>query len=170
MLKSLRVACFGFVPSFFAFGKSRCETAHAVLHFGTGKSKLQLSGFSRIGFLQVSPYLFGKGRIDSFTVIRIASWWCRLFSWEFAIKISNLETTDLHMLTHASLRTQESNFGSKYVKYFKIIWQTSGHRKVMFMEGEFTRTYMYVKPQEKIPDDYLRYGSLHDSKRLGTRI
>ena len=50
------------------------------------------------------------------------------------------------MLTHASLRTQENNFGSKY---FKIILQTSGHRKVMFMGGEFTRTYMYVKPQEK---------------------
>jgi hypothetical protein len=50
------------------------------------------------------------------------------------------------MLTHSSLRTQENNFGSKY---FKIILQTSGHRKVMFMGGEFTRTYMYVKPQEK---------------------
>ena len=56
-------------------------------------------------------------------------------------------------------------------KYFKIILQTSSHRKVMFMGGEFTRTYMYVKPQEKMPHDYLRgYGSLHDSKRLGTRI
>ena len=41
----------------------------------------------------------------------------------------------------------------------------------MFMGGEFTGTYMYVKPQEKMPHDYLRgYGSLHDSKRLGTRI
>jgi hypothetical protein len=60
--------------AFFAFGNSRRETAHAVLHFGTGKSELQLSGFSRIGFLQVSPYLFGKGRIDSFTtVIRCSS-------------------------------------------------------------------------------------------------
>ena len=33
-------------------------------------------------------------------------------------------------------------------KYFKIILQTSGHRKVMFMGGEFTGTF-YVKPQEK---------------------
>ena len=41
----------------------------------------------------------------------------------------------------------------------------------MFMGGEFTGTYMYVKPQENMPHDYLRgYGSLHDSKRLGTRI
>jgi hypothetical protein len=56
-------------------------------------------------------------------------------------------------------------------KYFKIILQTSGHRKVMFMGGEFTRTYMYAKPQEKMLHDYLKgYGSLHDSKRVGTRI
>ena len=56
-------------------------------------------------------------------------------------------------------------------KYFKIILQTSGHRKVMFMGGQFTRTYMYVKPQEKMSNGYLRgYGSLHDSQRLGTRI
>jgi hypothetical protein len=34
-------------------------------------------------------------------------------------------------------------------KYFMIILQTTGHRKVMFMGGEFTGTYMYVKPQEK---------------------
>jgi len=34
-------------------------------------------------------------------------------------KINNLEITDLHMLTHASLRTQENNFGSKYVKIFQ---------------------------------------------------
>ena len=78
---------------------------------------------------------------------KITIWWCRLFSWEFTIKINNLEITDLHMLTHASLRTQENNFGSKYVKIF--ILQTSGHRKVMFKGGEFTRTYIYIKPQEK---------------------
>jgi hypothetical protein len=56
-------------------------------------------------------------------------------------------------------------------KYFKLILQTSGHRKVMFMGGEFTGTYMYVKPQEKMSHDYLRgYGSVHDSKRLGARM
>ena len=68
-------------------------------------------------------------------------------------QINNLEITDLIRFAHAnpaSLRTQENNFGSKICqKYFKIILQTSGHRKVMFMGGEFTGTYMYVKPQEK---------------------
>ena len=41
----------------------------------------------------------------------------------------------------------------------------------MFMGGEFTGTYMYVKPQEKMSHDYLRgYGSVHDSKKLGARM
>ena len=51
--------------------------------------------------------------------VYIPIWWCRLFSWESTIKINNLEITDLHMLTYASLRTQENNFGSKYVKIFQ---------------------------------------------------
>ena len=63
-----------------------------------------------------------------------------------------LKIPDLIRFAHANpvcLRTQENNFGSKYVENFKIILETSGHRKVMFMGGEFTGTYMYVKPQEK---------------------
>ena len=77
---------------------------------------------------------------------KILIWWCRLFSWELTIKINNFEITDLHMLIHASVRTQENNFGSKL---FSCGVQTSGHRKIIFMGGEFTRTYLYVKPQEK---------------------
>ena len=47
----------------------------------------------------------------------------------------------------------------------------SGNKRIIFMGRAFTRTYMYVKPQEKMSHDCLRvYGSLHDFKRLGTRI
>ena len=35
------------------------------------------------------------------------------FFWEFTIQINNFEVADLHMLIHASVRTQENNFGSK---------------------------------------------------------
>ena len=100
---------------------------------------------------------------------KILIWWCRLFSWELTIKINNFEITDLHMLIHASVRTQENNFGSKL---FSCGVQTSGHRKIIFMGGEFTRTYLYVKPQEKKSHDYLRgYGSLHDfAKKVQTHM
>jgi hypothetical protein len=37
----------------------------------------------------------------------------------------------------------------------------SGNRKTIFMRREFTRTYMHVKPQEKMVHDCLRgHGSL----------
>ena len=55
----------------------------------------------------------------------IPIWWCRLFSWESTIKINNLEITDLIRFAHAnpaSLRTQENNFGSKYVKHISRLF------------------------------------------------
>ena len=66
---------------------------------------------------------------------------------------NNLEITDLIRFAHAK-PCVPSNPGKQFWfkicrKHFKIILETSGHRKVMFMGGEFTGTYMYVKPQEK---------------------
>jgi hypothetical protein len=57
-------------------------------------------------------------------------------------------------------------------KLFSRGVQTSGHRKIIFMGGEFTRTYLYVKPEEKIAHDFLRgYGSLHDfAKKMQTHM
>ena len=75
--------------------------------------------------------------------------------------------SDLHIQNPASLRTQENNFGSKYVKNISRFLQTSGHRKVMFMGGSSLEHICTSNPRKKMPHDYLRgYGSLHDSKRL----
>jgi len=62
--------------------------------------------------------------------------------------MNNFEIADLHMLIHASVRTQENNFGSTYLILFSCALQMSADRKIIFMGGEFTRTYMYVKHQE----------------------
>ena len=45
------------------------------------------------------------------------------------------------MLTHASLRTQESNFGSKFQDYFANVRPQESN----VHGGEFTGTYMYVE-------------------------
>ena len=56
-------------------------------------------------------------------------------------------------------------------KLFSFGVQMSGNRKIISMGCDFTRTYIYVKPQEKITHDRLRgYGSVHDFTHLETRI
>ena len=67
-------------------------------------------------------------------------------------QINNLEITDLIRFAHAnpaSLRTQENNFGSKYVKIFQDYFANVRPQESNVHGGEFTGTYMYVKPQEK---------------------
>ena len=54
-----------------------------------------------------------------------------------------------YMLTLCAFEPRKTILVQNMSKIFKIILETSGHRKVMFMGGEFTGTYMYVKPQEK---------------------
>ena len=100
---------------------------------------------------------------------KILIWWCRLFSWEFTIKINNFEITDLHMLIHASVRTQENNFVSKL---FSCGVQTSGHRKIIFMGGSSLEHICTSNPRKKMSHDYLRgYGSLHDfAKKVQTHM
>ena len=86
---------------------------------GTPGRRLTSSLGHHGGKLKMLSKNISRGWDFLFKHIKTPYWWCRLFSWESTIKINNLEITNLHMLTHASLRTQENNFGSKYVKIFQ---------------------------------------------------
>ena len=90
-------------------------------------------------------------------------------------QINNLEITDLIRFAHAnpaSLRTQENNFGSKYVKIFQDYFANVRPQESNVHGGGSSLEHICTSnPRKKMPHDYLRgYGSLHDSKRLGTRI
>ena len=76
-----------------------------------------------------------------------------------------------YMLTLCAFEPRKTILVQNMSKIFKIILETSGHRKVMFMGGSSLEHICMSNPRKKMPHDYLRgYGSLHDSKRLGTRI
>ena len=80
----------------------------------------------------------------------IAIWWCKLFSWKSTIKINNFEIIDLHMLIHASVRTQEKLI-QHISKLFSCGVQTSGHRKITFMGGRSLEHICTSNTRKKCP-------------------
>ena len=67
--------------------------------------------------------------------------------------------TDLHMLHPCDsmrLFKPKKNIWFKIFHVFPVGAQMSGNWKVIFMGGEFTRTYMHFKPQENNTHDCWR--------------
>ena len=75
-------------------------------------------------------------------------------------KINKFEITDLRML-HPCVPLNPGKIVAQHILFFFFGVQMSSNRKIFFMGGEFPRTYMHLKPKEKMTHDCLRWYFFH---------